>query len=363
MTCSLPQHTIQSTHRLPVSFTRAQPFQLARCSTAMLLCAITLPVGLRAPPQLRSSTMPLMVAPQQRRRPTLVAAAAQPTGAAAPPPPPPPPLAAAALGCLAALLLTLAPPAVGAKELVQGYPRVVDGDTLDFSGTRVRLFGIGASRGGLGVGWWCWSVPAQQGCREPPRRFLLQWPGLPGAAEAGGPGTGQRCAAKRGGSLCSSPGFSSHLVHPSRRLCCRRARDQAELHGKGGGVPVRRALQAGAGSKNRQEQGGVRAGGHCRDIAAGLGDGGAGTVKGALCVEARSARVATPASGTNTSQPSPDARQQQGGSVGVCDSSLLMQPCAPPAAPARPCRKTGTCTAASWACACCRAAWAGSPKI
>ncbi|PSC67667.1 nuclease [Micractinium conductrix] len=88
--------------------------------------------------------MPLMVAPQQRRRPTLVAAAAQPTGAAAPPPPPPPPLAAAALGCLAALLLTLAPPAVGAKELVQGYPRVVDGDTLDFSGTRVRLFGIDA---------------------------------------------------------------------------------------------------------------------------------------------------------------------------------------------------------------------------
>lgn len=24
-----------------------------------------------------------------------------------------------------------------------GYPRVVDGDTLDFSGTRVRMFGIG----------------------------------------------------------------------------------------------------------------------------------------------------------------------------------------------------------------------------
>jgi hypothetical protein len=33
---------------------------------------------------------------------------------------------------------------VSAKELIQGVPRVVDGDTLDFSGTRVRLFGIDA---------------------------------------------------------------------------------------------------------------------------------------------------------------------------------------------------------------------------
>ncbi|PRW39217.1 nuclease [Chlorella sorokiniana] len=58
------------------------------------------------------------------------------------------PLAAAASGCLAAaaaLLLNAAHPfAADAKELIQGYPRVVDGDTLDFSGTRVRMFGIDA---------------------------------------------------------------------------------------------------------------------------------------------------------------------------------------------------------------------------
>lgn len=31
-----------------------------------------------------------------------------------------------------------------------GYPRVVDGDTLDFSGTRVRMFGIGEPFSGVG---------------------------------------------------------------------------------------------------------------------------------------------------------------------------------------------------------------------
>ena len=50
----------------------------------------------------------------------------------------------ATVGCLAALLLS-APLPVAAKDVIQGFPRVVDGDTLDFSGTRVRLFGIGAS--------------------------------------------------------------------------------------------------------------------------------------------------------------------------------------------------------------------------
>jgi endonuclease YncB( thermonuclease family) len=91
-----------------------------------------------------------------RRAPLVVCAAARIAGSQRgtpqqqPPtlwPQPPPALAAAAVGCLAALLLGVTPPA-GAKELIQGTPRVVDGDTLDFSGTRVRLFGIGG----------CWRV-------------------------------------------------------------------------------------------------------------------------------------------------------------------------------------------------------------
>lgn len=58
--------------------------------------------------------------------------------------------AAAARGCLAAAAaaaLLLGPCPAEAKELIQGYPKVVDGDTLDFSGTRVRLFGIDAPGG------------------------------------------------------------------------------------------------------------------------------------------------------------------------------------------------------------------------
>lgn len=68
----------------------------------------------------------------------------QPLAAAAPHEPRAQPWAAAAVGCVAAALLMAAPAPAEAKDLVQGFPKVVDGDTLDFSGTRVRLFGIDA---------------------------------------------------------------------------------------------------------------------------------------------------------------------------------------------------------------------------
>lgn len=99
--------------------------------------------------QLRPS-QPLSCAPETRRAGRIVAATAawRRTAAEALPAAAayaaPPQLASAALGCLAAALLTFAPLPAEAKDLVQGYPRVVDGDTLDFSGTRVRLFGIDA---------------------------------------------------------------------------------------------------------------------------------------------------------------------------------------------------------------------------
>lgn len=54
-----------------------------------------------------------------------------------------PPSAGGWLAAAAAVALLLAAHPVEAKGLIQGSPRVVDGDTLDFSGTRVRLFGIG----------------------------------------------------------------------------------------------------------------------------------------------------------------------------------------------------------------------------
>ena len=53
--------------------------------------------------------------------------------------------AARAAAAAAGLLLLCAPGGVAlAKGTVEGRPRVVDGDTLDFGGTRVRLFGIDA---------------------------------------------------------------------------------------------------------------------------------------------------------------------------------------------------------------------------
>lgn len=68
----------------------------------------------------------------------------RPLATAAPYEPRAHPWASAALGCLAAALLSAAPAPAEAKDLVEGFPKVVDGDTLDFSGTRVRLFGIDA---------------------------------------------------------------------------------------------------------------------------------------------------------------------------------------------------------------------------
>ncbi|KAI3431562.1 hypothetical protein D9Q98_004611 [Chlorella vulgaris] len=78
-----------------------------------------------------------------RRQPRLIAPVASARDAAQCTPWWSPLPAAAAAGCLATLLL-VAPGPASAKELIQGVPRVVDGDTLDFSGTRVRLFGIDA---------------------------------------------------------------------------------------------------------------------------------------------------------------------------------------------------------------------------
>ncbi|KAL4427328.1 hypothetical protein ABPG77_003237 [Micractinium sp. CCAP 211/92] len=106
------------------------------------LLATTLTPALRPSQPLRS---PL----QSRRAFPVVAAASgkgllQPLVSAAPHEQCAQPWAAAALGCLAAALLTIAPAPAEAKDLVQGFPKVVDGDTLDFSGTRVRLFGIDA---------------------------------------------------------------------------------------------------------------------------------------------------------------------------------------------------------------------------
>lgn len=106
------------------------------------LLATTLTTALRPSQPLRS---PL----QSRRAFPVVAAASgkgllQPLTSAAPHEQSPQPWAPAALGCLAAALLTIAPAPAEAKDLVQGFPKVVDGDTLDFSGTRVRLFGIDA---------------------------------------------------------------------------------------------------------------------------------------------------------------------------------------------------------------------------
>lgn len=112
----------------------------------MSLVATTSQLQLRPTQPLRSTLRPRravpFVAPAMRplgRPVPTTASAARPEPAAAAQP-----LAAAALGCLAALLLAAAPPSVEAKEVIAGFPRVVDGDTLDFSGTRVRLFGIDA---------------------------------------------------------------------------------------------------------------------------------------------------------------------------------------------------------------------------
>lgn len=98
---------------------------------------------------LAPSTRALALRPSQPTRKPLKARPAAPVVAAAlsgarEAPPQHQQLAGAALGCLAALLLTASPGAAEAKEVIQGFPKVVDGDTLDFSGTRVRLFGIGA---------------------------------------------------------------------------------------------------------------------------------------------------------------------------------------------------------------------------
>lgn len=106
---------------------------------------------------LRATTLPPAVRPfqpprtaVQPRKGVLIVAAAtshqpqQPLATAAPYEPRAHPWASAALGCLAAALLSAAPAPAEAKDLVEGFPKVVDGDTLDFSGTRVRLFGIDA---------------------------------------------------------------------------------------------------------------------------------------------------------------------------------------------------------------------------
>ena len=113
------------------------------------LVATTGALQLRPAQPLRSRTEQLSAVPldaatasSARRRVALLPPSA--TVAQQPPAAQVQPLAAAALGCLAAALLAVSPGPAASKDVIQGVPKVVDGDTLDFSGTRVRLFGIDA---------------------------------------------------------------------------------------------------------------------------------------------------------------------------------------------------------------------------
>lgn len=101
-----------------------------------------------------------------------------------------------------------------------GYPRVVDGDTLDFSGTRVRMFGIGEQHSLEGA-WGAVAILQRVSTCSNLRgnealEALHSSPGArPAALAADAPETKQSCSAKGGEylcgeRLCSFVGFKWH---------------------------------------------------------------------------------------------------------------------------------------------------------